>query len=178
MAKNKKNHQQAKPSNSNSPNPPQAKLNPPPDITQPQTTLNSSSTPTITNMVQPEQLSLKAQNHIQTYLGNRLLLDKNELNAILRLSQHLRVFGLLSAAGYINQSNEQEGEVRQRTVPVWGKLLGLLINETAPPNQRKLMEEIQNLARNNPTEYMVKWRQSLILSQYWNFWGRAYTDNQ
>lgn len=130
-------------------------------------------------MVQPEQMSLTAHQQIQIYLQskNRPSLEEKDLTAILRLSTHLRVFGLLSAVGYINQSNDQQGEVRQRTIPVWRSLLGQLINPENPPQARELMETVQNMARNNSTEYMMMWRKSLILSQYWNFWGRAYTQN-
>ncbi len=126
--------------------------------------------------VLPEQMSLNACQHIKTYMGDRTELSKNDLNAVLRLSQHLRVFGLLSAAGYVNQSNEQQGEVRQRTVPVWLSLLGQLIDEDNPPNRRQLMEKVRQMATNNPTEYMMNWRRSLILANHWNFWARAYAE--
>lgn len=135
--------------------------------------------PTRTMMVQPEQMSLTAHQHIQTYLKskNNSSLEEKDLTAILRLSTHLRVFGLLSAIGYINQSNDQQGEVRQRTVPVWRSLLGQLINPEKPPQAKELMETVKDMAQDKPTEYMMMWRKSLILSQYWNFWGRAYTQN-
>ena len=76
--------------------------------------------------VQPEQMSLTAHGHIQKYLKSegKEHLEQEDLNAVLRLSQHLRIFGLLSAVGYINQSNDQEGKVRLRTVPVWKSLFG------------------------------------------------------
>jgi hypothetical protein len=132
---------------------------------------------TLTAMVQPEQMSLNAHQHIQCYLQNRhqQLLDKNDLNAVLRLSQHLRVFGLLSAAGYVNQSNDQGGEVRERTVPVWESLLGQLIDENNPPRKQNLMEKVTQMARNEPNTYMMTWRKALTLSKYWNFWARAYS---
>ncbi|AFZ55546.1 hypothetical protein Cyan10605_3513 (plasmid) [Cyanobacterium aponinum PCC 10605] len=199
MAKKNKTHQKS--------NNPQSKLTPPPirlnhSPNQPKTTttlstVNQSSNSTNnqftqpnnstqlltqstrTIMVQPEQMSLTAHQQIQIYLQskNRPSLEEKDLTAILRLSTHLRVFGLLSAVGYINQSNDQQGEVRQRTIPVWRSLLGQLINPENPPQARELMETVQNMARNNSTEYMMMWRKSLILSQYWNFWGRAYTQN-
>lgn len=136
------------------------------------------------NRVLPEQMSLTACRHIQNYMGDRQEITKNDLNAVLRLSQHLRVFGLLSAAGYVNQSNQQEGEVRQRTVPVWLALLGQLILPDRPEiiednrhNRQELMETVQNMARNHPTEYMMNWRKSLILANHWNFWARAYAED-
>ncbi len=127
-------------------------------------------------MMQPEQMILTAHKHIQTYLNNRPGLSDNDLTAILRLSQHLRVFGLLSAAGYVNQSNAQGGEVRERTVPVWESLLGQLVNEDNPPNHRTLMEQVVALAHNQPGEYMALWRKALILANHWNFWARAYKE--
>lgn len=135
--------------------------------------------PSRTVMVQPEEMSLTAYQHIQTYLSTvtQTLMNKNDLNAILRLSTHLRVFGLLSAVGYLNQENAQEGEVRQRTKPVWRSLLGQMINPENPPKARELMETVKDMAKNNPTEYMLMWRKSLTLSQHWNFWARAYAEN-
>ncbi|MFM6912240.1 MAG: hypothetical protein ACKPKW_24370, partial [Dolichospermum sp.] len=81
------------------------------------------------SLVLPEQMSLSAHEHIQRYLKTykKQKLDKNDLTAVLRLSQHLRVFGLLSAVGYLNQANAQGGEVRERTVPVWESLLGQMV---------------------------------------------------
>jgi len=127
-------------------------------------------------MVQPEHMSLTAHKHIQAYLNNRSGLSDNDLTAVLRLSQHLRVFGLLSAAGYVNQSNAQGGEVRERTVPVWESLLGQLVNEENPPNRRNLMQQVVDLANNQPAEYMALWRKALILANHWNFWARAYKE--
>jgi hypothetical protein len=130
------------------------------------------------NRIIPEQMSLSACKHIRTYMGDRTELSKEELNAVLRLSQHLRVFGLLSATGYVNQSNSQEGRVRERTVPVWSSLLGQLIDEDNPPNRRQIMETVRQMAANNPTEYMINWRKSLILANHWNFWARAYAGDE
>jgi len=127
-------------------------------------------------MIQPEQMSLLAHRHIQTYLNNRPGLSDNDLTAVLRLSQHLRVFGLLSAAGYVNQSNAQVGNVRQRTVPVWESLLGQLVDEENPPNRRTLMEQVAALAHDQPNEYMALWRKALVLANHWNFWARAYKE--
>jgi hypothetical protein len=130
-----------------------------------------------TAMIQPEQMSLTAHQHIQRYLQIRRIpiLDKNDLNAVLRLSQHLRVFGLLSATGYVNQANDQGGEVRERTVPVWECLLGQLINENNPPDRRDLMEQVTQMAGQEPGVYMMTWRRALTLSKHWNFWARAYS---
>lgn len=127
-------------------------------------------------MVNPEQTSLTAHYHIQKYLNDKPKLAEDDLTAVLRLSQHLRVFGLLSAVGYVNQSNDQNGRVRQRTVPVWEALLGQLINEQNPPDRQGLMEQVVTMARHEPEKYMATWRRSLVLAQHWNFWARAYKE--
>ena len=128
-------------------------------------------------MVQPEQMSLTAHQHIQKYLETspNPAISKEELNAILRLSQHLRVFGLLSAAAYVNQTNAQEGKVRSRILPVWKSLLGQLINSETPPSEEELREMIVQMAKEEPAKYMTTWRKSMILSNHWNFWARAYS---
>ncbi len=137
------------------------------------------------NIILPEQMSLTACEHIQNYMGDRTELSKEDLNAVLRLSQHLRVFGLLSATGYINQSNDQEGKVRERTVPIWLALLGQLIFpgdreiiEDKLDNRKKLMKEVQEMAKSRPAEYMINWRKSLIMANHWNFWARAYAGEE
>ncbi len=129
--------------------------------------------------VLPEQMSLSAHQQIQTYLRNyhKQRLDKNDLTAVLRLSQHLRVFGLLSAVGYVNQSNAQGGEVRSRTVPVWESLLGQMIDEANPPERERLMEAVLQMTKNQPQHYMTTWRKSLMLANHWNFWARAYQED-
>ncbi|WNZ23861.1 hypothetical protein HJG54_14015 [Leptolyngbya sp. NK1-12] len=127
-------------------------------------------------MVQPEQVSLMAHQHIQVYLDGKEALSDNDVTAVLRLSQHLRVFGLLSAVGYVNQANAQGGEVRGRTVPVWESLLGQLINEQNPPARADLMRRVVEMARNQPSQYMQTWRKSLVLANHWNFWARAYSE--
>ena len=139
---------------------------------------NTLSHPQAGNSVKPEQMSLSACQHIQNYLEkySKKELDKNDLNAVLRLSQHLRVFGLLSAVGYINQSNDQEGEVRKRTVPVWSCLLGQLILDNSSPDKRKLMEAVREMADKESTKYMTNWRKAMILANHWNFWARAYAE--
>lgn len=130
--------------------------------------------------VKPEQMSLTACAHIQKYLetAGKTDMEKEDLNAVLRLSQHLRLFGLLSAVGYVNQSNAQEGKVRDRTVPVWGSLLGQMLEKTIDTKnsqqRRELMEFVQQMANTQPAEYMANWRKSMMLSEQWNFWARAY----
>lgn len=130
------------------------------------------------SLVRPEQISLLAHSHIQSYMQSQSSekLTQDDLTAVLRLSQHLRVFGLLSAVGYINQSNQQAGRVRERTVPVWTALLGQLVNEqdTLPP--RELMRIIREKASENPSEYLALWRRALNLANHWNFWARAYQE--
>jgi hypothetical protein len=125
-------------------------------------------------MIQPEEMSLLAHGHIQDYLDTRINISDEDLTAVLRLSQHLRVFGLLSAVGYINQTNDQEGRVRERTVPVWRSLLSQLILGEPTDDSRILMESVVTMAREEPTKYMKTWRKSLVLSNHWNFWARAY----
>ncbi len=125
-------------------------------------------------MIQPEEFSLLAHEHVQVYLDKQPNITDEDLTAVLRLSQHLRVFGLLSAVGYINQTNDQEGKIRERTVPVWRSLLSQLILGKATNDSRKLMEAVVEMARRHPKEYMVAWRKSLVLTNHWNFWARAY----
>lgn len=128
--------------------------------------------------IQPEQISLDAHQHIQNYLkdAKKTNLDKEDLTAILRLSQHLRVFGLLSAVGYINQSNEQKGKIRERTVPVWKSLLEQLLEVEPPITTKNLMEKVVIMSKESPRQYMATWRKSLTLTNHWNFWGRAYAE--
>jgi hypothetical protein len=132
--------------------------------------------PPKSSSVRPEQTSLSAHRHIQTYLNGQPTLAEDDLTAVLRLSQHLRVFGLLSAVGYVNQSNDQNGRVRQRTVPVWESLLGQLVDEQHPPKRQALMAQVVAMAQNEPEKYMATWRRSLVLAQHWNFWARAYKE--
>ncbi|MBE9129430.1 hypothetical protein IQ257_27485 [Coleofasciculus sp. LEGE 07092] len=125
-------------------------------------------------------MSLTAHAHIQTYLNEtgKSKLNKDDVTAVLRLAQHLRVFGLLSAVGYLNQSNAQEGKVRERTEPVWKSLLGQLIEPNNPPNAKNLMTNVVEMASQKPSEYMAAWRKSLILANHWNFWARAYQEEE
>ncbi|MBD2667229.1 hypothetical protein H6G73_22635 [Richelia sinica FACHB-800] len=127
-------------------------------------------------------MSLSAHEHIQKYLQycRKQKLDKNDLTAVLRLSQHLRVFGLLSAVGYLNQANAQDNnEVRKRTVPVWESLLGQMValDKNKPPNKEELMTQIVEMTGKQPQEYMLTWRKSLLLANHWNFWARAYQED-
>lgn len=130
------------------------------------------------SLVRPEHISLLAHKHIQGYMQEQKSekLTQDDLTAVLRLSQHLRVFGLLSAAGYVNQSNQQSGKVRERTVPVWTALLRQLVNEQDSIPPRELMRIIQEKANQSPNEYLALWRRALILSNHWNFWARAYQE--
>ncbi len=125
-------------------------------------------------MIQPEEMNLSAHKHIQQLLQKEPLTE-DRVNAVYRLSQHLRVFGLLSAAGYINQSNKQGGEIRKLTTPVWGGLLAQLLGQNVGIEPEKLMTMVIKLAETDPTNYMVQWRKSLELSHHWNFWARAYS---
>ena len=136
--------------------------------------------PLASSRVQPEQMSLNAHAHIQKYLKEtgRNSLTKEDLNAVLRLSQHLRVFGLLSAVGYINQANQQDNNVvRKRTVPVWKCLINNLLEPQSTLPEKALMEKVIAMSRNNPSQYMISWRKSLQMSNHWNFWARAYSDS-
>jgi hypothetical protein len=125
-------------------------------------------------MIQPEQLSLLAHRHIEHYLEGRTQLSEDDLTAVLRLSQHLRVFGLLSAIGYTNQRNNQEGRVRERTADVWKSLLWQLLHDAGEPDVQALKTEVINMATQQPAIYMSTWRRALELSKHWNFWARAY----
>lgn len=149
-----------------------------PAVTPPTRPTTSVNTGVGSSQVMPEQMSLNAHQHIQIYLKNhhKQKLDKNDVTAVLRLSQHLRVFGLLSAVGYVNQSNAQGGEVRERTVPIWECLLAQMIDETNPKSRDQLMDTIVQMTRSQPQQYMATWRRSLILANYWNFWARAYQE--
>ncbi len=154
-------------------------------ILQPeQITTTSPNSEKKSAILQPEQMSLTAYQHIQKYLeiAKKTDMEKEDLNAVLRLSQHLRLFGLLSAVGYVNQSNAQEGKVRDRTVPVWISLLGQMLGQPTDakdPNQRRnLMESVAEMARNQPAQYMANWRKSMMLSEQWNFWARAYSKGE
>jgi hypothetical protein len=125
-------------------------------------------------MIQPEQMSLAAHSHIQKILKNGTLTEE-ELNAVYRLSQHLRVFGLLSAVGYLNQSaNKSEGKIREKISDVWKPLLAQLLGQHESVDRKQLMEIIIKYANTQPDIYMLQWRRSLEFSQHWNFWARAY----
>lgn len=126
--------------------------------------------------VKPEKMSLDAYQHIQSYLKDREKLSKDEVTAVLRLSQHLRVFGLLSAVGYLNQA--KEGKVQEKTSPIWKSLLGQMIDPDDVPNKQALMQQIEQMARHNSSLYMATWRKALALSNHWNFWARANQDQE
>ena len=125
-------------------------------------------------MIKPEQMSLAAHSHIQKILNDEQLTIE-DLNAIYRLSQHLRTFGLLSAVGYINQSSSKtEGMIRERMLPIWKSLLAQLLNQAEDIEPKKLMNTVISYANNRPDIYMLQWRRSLELSRHWIFWARAY----
>lgn len=155
-----------------------------PDNPQVTTSQSSVATRSSSSSIKPEQMSLTAHAQIQKYLQKteKTDMEKEDLNAVLRLSQHLRLFGLMSAVGYVNQQNAQEGKVRDRTVPVWASLLGQMlgkeIDHQSPQERRELMEVVVNMARNEPKKYMVNWRQSMTLAEHWNFWARAYAKGE
>jgi len=123
--------------------------------------------------VKPEHSSLQAYAHIQKYLNGNQKLSKDEVTAVLRLSQHLRVFGLLSAVGYLSQA--KEGKIQEKTSPIWKSLLGQMINLENPTKQ-ELMQQVEQMARGNSALYMATWRKALVLSNHWNFWARAYQE--
>lgn len=134
----------------------------------------SASKPT--GRVQPEQLSLLAHDHIQKLLNGRDRLSKGQVTSVQQLSQHLRVHGLLSAAAFFRQTNSQEGKNRQANKEVWEVLLGHLVNHTSPPKGMTLTQVVQKLASDTPPDYLVLWRKSLLLTNHWNFWAKAYEE--
>jgi hypothetical protein len=151
----------------------------PPKPTQPASPSNQSSqvtsSPAQPQPVRPEQMSLDAYQHIQICmsLNSKSQLDKEDVTAILRLSQHLRVFGLLSAVGYLRHSKKDPE--RDRNKPMWKPLLWRLIYENEPVgSELDLMTAVEQMARNRSPLYMATWRKALILSNHWNFWARAY----
>ena len=132
-----------------------------------------SPAPTSKQVVKPEQMSLDAYQHIQLCLNGKSHLEKEDVTAILRLSQHLRIFGLLSAVGYLNQA--KAGKVQDRTKPMWMPLLWRLVYEHEPSgSEHDLMTKVERMARENAPLYMATWRKALILSNHWNFWARAH----
>lgn len=123
--------------------------------------------------VKPEHSSLQAYAHIQKYLNGNQKLSKNEVTAVLRLSQHLRVFGLLSAVGYLCQA--KEGKIQEKTSPIWKSLLSQMMDLNDCTKQQ-LMQQVEQIARENSALYMATWRKALVLSNHWNFWARAYQE--
>lgn len=130
--------------------------------------------------VQPEHTSLIAHQHIRKYMEEAQLTNfsEDDLTAVLRLSSHLRIFGLLSAVGYINQSNAQSGKVRERTVPVWSSLLGQLLSEQNTLDRNHLMQHVLEMVENQPHQYMLQWQRALSMANHWNFWARAYKEKK
>ena len=130
------------------------------------------------SLVQPEHMSLTAHAHIIDYLekfskGTKTLED-SEIVSILQLSQHLRMFGLLSAAGFVKQTNQQGGEVQKKRRQVWELLLCKLLGSSEVSDAKTLMEAIVKMTSDRPAEYMALWRRATVLSKHWNFWARAY----
>ncbi len=182
--KGKKGKSSQFPSSQSSPATTQTKTQNNPTIEKEKLEVANMTLPPVANVegqrVQPEQMSLTAHQHIQTYLQEteKCQLDKDDVTAVLRLAQHLRVFGLLSAVGYLNQSNDQEGKIRKRTKPVWKCLLGQLIAQDNPPKAKALMATVEQMAQKEPSRYMATWRRALILANHWNFWARAYQQEE
>lgn len=148
--------------------------------TQPKSSV-SPIAPVSPPSVKPEGMSLLAYKHIQeclkyTKYKDQTKLTKEDVTAILRLAQHLRVFGLLSAVGYLNQA--KEGKVQDRTQPMWLPLLWQLVYLDKPLGKPKeLMQAVQQMATNEPRLYMVTWRKALVFSNHWNFWAKAHQDD-
>jgi hypothetical protein len=127
-------------------------------------------------MIKPEEMSLLAHKHIQTLLNDRKKLSEDEVNSVYRLSQHLRVFGLLSVSGYINHNNNQDSKNRNTNTQIWSKLLAQLLDKDNSYDSIELMKSVIHWADNDPKIYMLQWRRALELSQHWNFWARAYKE--
>jgi len=148
----------------------------------PQKSVQAQSGGSSGTRIRPERMSLTAHSHVQAYINQHQSktnqLTKDEVTAVLRLRQHLRVFGLLSAVGFVNQSNQQEGKVSGITNQVWQVLLNKLVDENNALSPTQLMERVQTTAQNQQTSYMVLWRRSLKLSHYWNFWAKAYQEEK
>ena len=178
--------------------PPQETVSNPNTIQHESASENPSQSPS-SQKVKPEHMSLTAHKHIQGYLEQKKKekLDTNDLNAVLRLSQHLRVFGLLSAVGYINQTNEKEdevaqvseaegasnekkGKVRERTVPVWESLLRQLLDLTYPPakdeskkKRKKTEEKEENMSPREELMEKVTEMAKEYPVEYMSHWRRA-----
>jgi hypothetical protein len=150
--------------------------------------------------IQPEKMSLLAHGHIQAYISEDWRVKKErpkdkltdaEATSIFQLGQHLRVFGLLSAVGFVSQSNQQGGETSEQRGKVWKTLLGHLMGD-APSIQAndiktdeifdaaKLMAKVKDLAGQSKTqsEYMAMWQKALKLSKHWSFWAKAYQEDR
>ncbi|WP_416674382.1 hypothetical protein [Egbenema bharatensis] len=129
--------------------------------------------------LQPEQMSLAAYGHIQECLKDKQVefLKKEDVTAVVQLAQHLRVFGLLSAVGYVRHA--REGKIRERIRPMWTPLLWRLVcgDEVRPKQEKAARQALMNvtytLSTEDPKGYMVKWRQGMKLANHWNFWARA-----
>ena len=150
--------------------------------------------------IQPEKLSLLAHAHVQAYISEEWRSEEKrpadkltdaEATSIFQLAQHLRVFGLLSAVGFISQSNQQGGDKSKQRGKVWKTLLGSLmsdapsiqvedIKEGADFHTAKLMAKVKDLAEQQKTqsEYMAMWQKAMKLSKHWSFWAKAYQEEK
>ena len=145
------------------------------------TTMSEKSSSSHVKSVRPEKISLMAYSHIEKCLDGKKPLTKKQVTAIAELAQHLRVFGLLSAVGYIRHA--RAGEKREQIRPMWTPLLWhLIFGEEASSDKydqetrQKLMKKIYKLSTKDPKKYMFYWSESLKLSNHWIFWARAYQE--
>jgi len=170
-------------------------------LTQPKQSIaqNQATQPTKSRL-QPEKMSLLAHGHIQAYINERWRIQEErpadkltdaEATSIFQLGQHLRVFGLLSAVGFVSQSNQQSGDTSKQRGKVWKTLLGSLMSDApsisaeeikdgADFDAAKLMTKVKELAQQKETqaEYMAMWQKALKLSKHWSFWAKAYQEEK
>ncbi|MBE9138184.1 hypothetical protein IQ254_13480 [Nodosilinea sp. LEGE 07088] len=145
-------------------------------------------------------MSLLAHDHIQAYMSEQWRTQEKrpkdkltdaEATSIFQLGQHLRVFGLLSAVGFVSQSNQQGGDTSKQRGKVWKTLLGSLLSdapsirteelkEDADFDAAKMMTKVKGLAEQQKTqsEYMAMWQKALKLSKHWSFWAKAYQEEK
>lgn len=165
-----------------------------------QSVASNQATRPVKPRIQPEKMSLLAHGHIQAYISEKWRpkeerpkdkLTDAEATSVFQLAHHLRVFGLLSAVGFVSQSNQQGGETSKQRGKVWKTLLGNLMAD-APSIQAddiktdeifdaaKLMAKVKDLAEQKETqaEYMAMWQKALKLSKHWSFWAKAYQEDK
>ncbi len=182
-------------------NPPSNQVRQTDKLTQPkQSAASNQADQSAQPRIQPEKLSLLAHAHVQTYISEEWRpkeerpkdkLTDAEATSIFQLGQHLRVFGLLSAVGFVSQSNQQSGDTSKQRGKVWKTLLGSLMSD-APSIQAadiktngsfdavKLMAKVKDLAeqKETPSEYMAMWQKAMKLSKHWSFWTKAYQEEK